>query len=857
MKIQTACARSRRRVRAAALGLILLLVAAFTLLWTSLAKAETDYTGTYVLRSTNGSDMVMDVEGGVNSGKGSNIIQWTFHGGVNQQWKLTRQADGSYTIASLLATGYLMDVYGASVNQGVQIIQWPSNGGDNQKWLVRDNGDGSVTLESKKSGLVIDVYGGQKTAGTKLIQWPSHGGANQRWILEPVGSPATYTVSFDSNGGSAVAGQSVASGNLASKPADPVLAGFLFGGWYQDPGLTAPWDFSTNKVTKDLTLYAKWTAGATVAYDSNGGSTVAPTVVATGSLLTPPTPPVLAGKAFAGWFQDAALTDPWDFATEKVQGNMTLYAKWAVNAALADGLYSISPKASGLALDVYGGFLDNNVPIIQWNYSGNNNQIWNIQALTDGSCRIVSVKSGKVLENAADGTIVQNAWSSADNQKWLLQDAGSADYRIVSKGTGKALALETVSASTGVRLIAQEVGSGNGQLFKLSQKAYNQGDIVSPVQPLAGPQAGLYNVRSALNNLVVDIPDTNPRNGINMIQWNATGGFNQKFELQYLANGLYKFIPLSSGKPLTIPAGSVNGTKVSQWYDTGSNAAQYWELRQAGSSWNLIHSLTGLYLDVPASSTQSGTELIVYTGNGGANQKWNLEYAGETPNVKERTSGLQGKVIWLDPGHGRKYYSDDYSSVLFDPGASPAGKVAEYVNVVLAGIDLKAKLEAAGAMVLMTRTNTTADAAETVDTIRTYELRSRAYGASAIKADLFLSLHNNSAATTTANGVSTWYYLPDPADDPNYTGSDPRIVKSTALAGYLQGKLSSGTGFADYGVKGADFAVIRETRMPAVLMELGFLTNASDYNVIQNNRGAIVNAIFDGLVQYFNDPSCY
>ena len=72
------------------------------------------------------------------------------------------------------------------------------------------------------------------------------------------GSAVTnYTVTFDSNGGSSVAKQTVASGKTASKPADPTKEGYTFGGWYTDKELTEAYDFGTT-VKKSITLYAKW-----------------------------------------------------------------------------------------------------------------------------------------------------------------------------------------------------------------------------------------------------------------------------------------------------------------------------------------------------------------------------------------------------------------------------------------------------------------------------------------------------------------------------------------------------------------------------------------------------------------------
>lgn len=69
----------------------------------------------------------------------------------------------------------------------------------------------------------------------------------------------TFTVTFDSDGGSAVASQAVTAGGTATQPEAPTKTDYTFGGWYSDAELTTAYDFST-PVTADITLYAKWDA---------------------------------------------------------------------------------------------------------------------------------------------------------------------------------------------------------------------------------------------------------------------------------------------------------------------------------------------------------------------------------------------------------------------------------------------------------------------------------------------------------------------------------------------------------------------------------------------------------------------
>jgi uncharacterized repeat protein (TIGR02543 family) len=67
----------------------------------------------------------------------------------------------------------------------------------------------------------------------------------------------TYSVSFNSNGGTTIPSQSVNYNTTATKPTDPTKTGYTFTGWYTDSGLTVPFAITT-AITADTTLYAKW-----------------------------------------------------------------------------------------------------------------------------------------------------------------------------------------------------------------------------------------------------------------------------------------------------------------------------------------------------------------------------------------------------------------------------------------------------------------------------------------------------------------------------------------------------------------------------------------------------------------------
>lgn len=146
------------------------------------------------------------------------------------------------------------------------------------------------------------------------------------------GDMKQYTVTYNMNGrGSQIAASTVTEGGKLSAPTAPEVSGYVFDGWYTDASCTVAYDF-TSKVSAHLTLYAKWATSHTISFNMNGhGAQVASkTGIAAGSRLTAPAVPSAAGYVFQGWYTDAEGTEIWDFASDTVRADMTLYAKWSV-----------------------------------------------------------------------------------------------------------------------------------------------------------------------------------------------------------------------------------------------------------------------------------------------------------------------------------------------------------------------------------------------------------------------------------------------------------------------------------------------------------------------------------------------
>jgi uncharacterized repeat protein (TIGR02543 family) len=91
------------------------------------------------------------------------------------------------------------------------------------------------------------------------------------------------------------------------------------------------WDFNSDIVTQNITLYAKWIENFTVTFNANGGTPVpVQQIIASGGKASNPQGMRKEGFNFEGWYKEAAFNNLWDFDNDIVTGNLELYAKWGL-----------------------------------------------------------------------------------------------------------------------------------------------------------------------------------------------------------------------------------------------------------------------------------------------------------------------------------------------------------------------------------------------------------------------------------------------------------------------------------------------------------------------------------------------
>lgn len=193
------------------------------------------------------------------------------------------------------------------------------------------------------------------------------------------------------------------------------------------------------------------------------------------------------------------------------------------------------------------------------------------------------------------------------------------------------------------------------------------------------------------------------------------------------------------------------------------------------------------------------------------------ETSGDASAQKERTGGLKDKLIVIDPGHGGD-----------DPGV-----IGSKYKTIEKTINLKTsqyvaeELRRYGAKVIMTRT----------DDKQQPELSQRAASGDKQKADAFISIHYN-ASPKKVSGTLTFYYS---------------ASKDRPLARSIEARLAKGIGLKSNGISFGDYHVLRENERPAVLLELGFLTDSGDEATVRKDdyQKKAAKAIALGLNDYF------
>ncbi|MBQ6131125.1 MAG: N-acetylmuramoyl-L-alanine amidase [Selenomonadaceae bacterium] len=193
-------------------------------------------------------------------------------------------------------------------------------------------------------------------------------------------------------------------------------------------------------------------------------------------------------------------------------------------------------------------------------------------------------------------------------------------------------------------------------------------------------------------------------------------------------------------------------------------------------------------------------------------------------------TALKGKKIVIDPGHGGN-----------DAGAiGPTGVMEKNVTLNVSR-ELKKLLEAEGATVILTREGDTTVSEKGAKASDIEELGARCAVANRVGADIFISIHADSFTRPEARGTTGYYY------------GKSTSGKGQKLADCIRRNLVEQLGTPSRGTQPCNFYVVKNTDMPATLIELGFISNKEEEKLLNSKEGVqkAAQGIFDGIEDYF------
>ena len=196
-------------------------------------------------------------------------------------------------------------------------------------YLPGTYGTGSAVTDMKPHNNILTLRGALFTrAGYTQVGWATVDGGekvydlkdiytkNEALTLYPVWNTNKYTITFDTNGGSEIAPITQDYGTEITAPDNPTRKGYTFKGWDKEIPETMP--------AENITVKAQWEINQyTIAFDTNGGSEIAPITQDYGTEITAPDNPTRKGYTFKGWDKEIPETMPSE--------NITVKAQWKIN----------------------------------------------------------------------------------------------------------------------------------------------------------------------------------------------------------------------------------------------------------------------------------------------------------------------------------------------------------------------------------------------------------------------------------------------------------------------------------------------------------------------------------------------
>lgn len=396
-----------------------------------------------------------------------------------------------------------------------------------------DSGLASGSTVTAKTGEISLISGKAVLAGTQIILTATGGGANSytylwsgngtngqdtKEVILTVNSSinalctitgsASYSVTLNAGGGAISSGNvtTYTYGNAVTLPANVTLANATFAGWYADSSFTGePVTQISATDAGNKTYYAKWVNTVIFSNNYTGAPIFATQTDAIhGAVMSFDNTPERTGYIFAGWYKDAACLNPWSFSRDRVNKNLTLYARWittaySITGKVVDDKTATPSNISGAAVKLMQGntqFGD----IVTTDINGN----FELTGVPNGTYNLVASKDGKTVTVCV---IVKNGSYDFGSNYIVLPEGNKSSILDVKGNDTPSVVVDGLNSQF---TSADATVVGNGNTVKITLEVENKGTIAPGADKLqtaaSGKTIDMYLDMTVFHQVNSDVP---------------------------------------------------------------------------------------------------------------------------------------------------------------------------------------------------------------------------------------------------------------------------------------------------------------------------------------------------------------
>ncbi|OZG57517.1 N-acetylmuramoyl-L-alanine amidase [Bifidobacterium tissieri] len=491
---------------------------------------------------------------------------YSYNNSVAQQFKFTKQSDGSYVITNV-NSGKALDINGGNAYNGATVQQFTSNGTTAQRWFIRDSGSGYY-IQSALGNWVLDLAGGSTSDHTTVALYTPNDTNAQKFLLASATKPFTTK---------AVKIQSAAAKNRVIDVT----------GANTDNGARLQL-FDDNGTDAQLFRFRQVGNGVYTITNVNSGRVID---VANGSTGN--------GSAVQQWDSNGSAAQHWIVRTAE-GSNGTDSANGTDSSAVAFSLYG---AGSNRAIDLPAGATANATKLQIYDGNGTKAQQWTIAEAPTSRDRLNTL-AAQHKDDLKDGTY---------RIATALKSSSVLDVTGASSANGANVQVYDSNGSKAQRWTITTTSTMRTRLNKMA--AQHKSDVADGTVEIAS---------TAKKSMRFDVSGGSRDDGANVQLYASNGTNAQAWKVSHDSAGYMTLTNVNSGKVLDISGASTsNGANAQQYASNGSWAQKWIAVKNDDGSITLRSALKeDFVIDAVGGGTSNGTNIQMYASNGSAAQRW-------------------------------------------------------------------------------------------------------------------------------------------------------------------------------------------------------------------------------------------